>query len=72
MEILFTISIKITTMVHITRQIIIAHAGMFAVRIYRKMTRIISPVIVGTMKYRSTIAFSPSSFIKNKGYREIF
>lgn len=72
MELLFMIPIKIASIVHITRQVIIAHTGIFAVRICRKITLAISPVITRTMGLSSTIAFSPGGFIKNQRNRIIF
>lgn len=71
MKLLFTIPIKITSMIHITRQVIIAHTGNFAVRICRQMTRVIFPVAAGTIEHRSAITLSPRGFIKNNGYREV-
>ena len=38
----------------------------------RQMMLTISPVAAGTIKHRSAITLSPSSFIKNNGYREGF
>ena len=38
----------------------------------RQMTLAISPVAAGTIKHRSAITLSPSGFIKNNGYREVF
>lgn len=38
----------------------------------RQMILTISPVAPGTTKHRSDITLSPSGFIKNNGYREVF
>lgn len=61
-------SIKITTMPHIIRQIVVIHASPSA--IVKGITSKAIASINGTIRFHSI--FSPRFFIKNHGYREVF
>jgi len=59
------------SMPHITRQVVVTHAGKFVIKTYGIIAMAASPVTDGAIRFRSTVTY-PSFFFEINGNREVF